>query len=120
MFPLLADHNFNFNVVRAVRRRAAEEGMQLDLITAQDIGLEDVDDPSLLEWAACNGRGVLTGDVNTLIGFAKRRIAVGQPMPGVFPVRHDAPLAKIIEDVFLLAVLGEPGEYDNLIQYLPL
>jgi len=119
MFPLLADHNFNFNVVRAVRRRAADEGMKLDLVTAQDVGLEDSDDPSVLEWAAREGRGVLTGDVNTLIGFAKHRVEAGQPMPGVFPVRHDAPLVQVIEDVFLLAVAGEPREYENSIQYLP-
>lgn len=119
MLSLLADHNFNFNVVRAVRRRAVEQALSIDLITAEDGGLERLEDPALLEWAA-RAKRVLTGDVNTLIGFAKQRIEAGLPMSGVFAVHHDAQLAPVIDDVLLLAVAGNPGEYDNLIEYLPL
>src|SRR3712207_8599766 len=50
---------------------------------------------------------------NTLIGFAKQRIESGAPMPGVFAVRYDAALARVIEDVFLLAVAGNTGDYED-------
>lgn len=120
MLSLLADHNFNFNVVRAVRRRAADGGLALDLVTAQEAGLERADDIALLEWAAREGRAVLTGDVNTLIGYAKQRIEAGLAMPGVFAVRYDAPLVQVIEDVLLIGIAGEPREYEHVIEYLPL
>jgi hypothetical protein len=83
MLRLAADENFNGDVVRGLLRR----NPKLDIVRVQDVGLSGADDPSLLQWAADQGRIVVTHDISTLAKHAFDRIAAGQPMPGVFEVR---------------------------------
>jgi predicted nuclease of predicted toxin-antitoxin system len=71
---LLADENFNASIVRGLLRRVS----QLDLVRAQDVGLGGADDPSVLAWAARDGRVLLTYDVRTITRFAWERVARGE------------------------------------------
>ncbi len=66
MIRLLADENFNNNIVRGVKRRAA----QLDIVRVQDVGLSGAEDPEILEWAADGGRILLTHNVSTMTHYA--------------------------------------------------
>ena len=52
----------------------------------------------MLEWAATEGRVLLTHDVNTLTAFAYERIAQGLTMPGVFELSLNVPISVAIED----------------------
>lgn len=61
MLALAADENFNNDIVRGLRRRMPE----LDIVRIQDAGLSGADDPTVLEWAAREGRILLTHDVST-------------------------------------------------------
>ena len=70
MLRLLADENFNHDLIRGVLRRLPS----LDLIRVQDAGLREADDPAILEWAARERRVVLTHDANTMPAFAYDRI----------------------------------------------
>ncbi len=76
----LADENFNNDIVRGLRRR----NPTIDVVRAQDVGLMESDDESLLAWAAEQDRILLTHDVSTITAFAYRRIMKGDRMPGVF------------------------------------
>jgi len=58
----------------------------LDIVRVQDAELSGADDPTLLQWAADEGRIVLTHDVSTMTKYAYERVEAGQPMPGVFEV----------------------------------
>lgn len=58
MLSLLSDENFNGDIVRGVRLRHPN----LDLLRVQDVGLREVDAPTILAWAASNGRILLTHD----------------------------------------------------------
>lgn len=62
MLPLLIDENFDQRILRGLRLRLP----QLDFLIVQDIGLGGVDDPPLLDWAAREGRVIITHDVNTM------------------------------------------------------
>lgn len=115
MLRLLADENLNHDLIRAVLRRMPS----LDLERIQDVGLREVDDPSVLEWAAREGRIVLTHDVNTMPAFAFDRIRNNQSMPGLFVVSQQAALASVIDDILLVAECSESGEYDGQVIYLP-
>jgi predicted nuclease of predicted toxin-antitoxin system len=83
MLRLAADENFNAGIVRGLLRRLPG----LDIVRVQDVGLSGADDPAVLEWAAREGRIVLTHDMSTLVSLALERVAIGQPMPGVFAAR---------------------------------
>jgi predicted nuclease of predicted toxin-antitoxin system len=115
MIKLLADENFDNNIVRGLFRRNPE----IDIVRVQDVGLSGKDDPTVLEWAAQEERILLTHDVATITRYAYDRVRQGQPMPGVIEISTDAPIGRVIEDVLLLAECGQKGELEGQIQYLP-
>ena len=115
MIKLLADENFDNNIVRGLFRRNPE----IDIVRVQDVGLSGKDDPTVLEWAAKEERILLTHDVATITRSAYDRVRQGQPMPGVIEISTDAPIGRVIEDVLLLAECGQEGELEGQIQYLP-
>ena len=117
MLRLLADENFDNDIVRGVRRRRPE----LEILRAQDAGLTEVNDPDILSWAAQEQRAVLTHDVTTMTRFAIDRIRRGEPMAGLFVVRQEgAALSRVIEDLLLLDECSETAEWADRIEYLPL
>jgi len=115
MLRLLADENLNHDLIRGVLRRMPS----LDLVRIQEVGLREVDDSSVLEWAARERRIVLTHDVNTMPAFAFERIRRNQAMPGVFVVSQQAALASAIADILLIAECSDSSEYDGQVIYLP-
>ena len=78
MIHLLTDENFNGRIVRGVRR----EHPEADLVRVQDTPVYQADDPTVLEWAAQEGRMLLTHDFETMIGYANARIADGTAYAG--------------------------------------
>lgn len=92
----------------------------LDIVRVQDVGLSGADDPSVLEWAAEQGRIVVTHDISTLAKYALDRVAAGYTMPGVFEVRPVAPIGQAIDDLILLAECSFEGEWDGQVRFLPL
>lgn len=116
MLSFAVDENFNMQIVNGVLRRLPDA----DILRVQDAGLEGANDPTVLEWAASEGRVLLTHDVNTLTAFAYERIATGLPMPGVFEVSLRVPIKVVIEDILLLAECSVEGEWSGKISYLPL
>ena len=74
----------------------------------------------MLEWAAQEGRVLLTHDVSTITMFAYERVRAGQPMPGVFEVGRAVSIGRAIEDILLLAEYSLDDEWEGQVQYLPL
>jgi hypothetical protein len=101
MLRLAADENFNNDIVRGLLRRKP-------------------DDPTVLEWAAQEGRVLLTHDVTTITRYAYERVKAGQSMPGVFEVSRAVPVGRAIEDILLLAECSLDGEWEGQVRYLPL
>ena len=116
MLQLVADENFNNNIVRGVLRQKPDA----DIIRVQDVGLSGADDPNVLAWAAQQGRVLLTHDVSTITKYAYERIEAGQEMPGVFEVSRTIPIGPVIEDIVLLLECSLAGEWAGQIIYLPL
>lgn len=58
-----SDENFNNDIVRGLLRRKPK----LDIVRVQDAGLSGANDPDVLEWAASEGRLLLTHDSMTMI-----------------------------------------------------
>ncbi len=116
MLRLLADENLNHDLIRGVLRRMPS----LDLVRVQDVGLREVDDPSVLEWAARERRIILTHDVNTMPAFAFDRIRGNHAMPGMFVVTQQAALANVIADILLIPECSDSSEYEGQVIYLPL
>jgi predicted nuclease of predicted toxin-antitoxin system len=116
MLRFVADENFNNKIVRGLRYRLP----LIDLVRVQDVGLIGADDPTGLEWAASEERIVLTHDVTTMIAHVRDRVAIGLSTSGIVIVRRDLSIGSAIEDICLLAEVGEPEEFNNPVLYLPL
>ena len=58
---LLADENFDNDILRGIRRRVAG----FDVVRVQDVAeISGLDDPAVLSWATTNDRIVLTHDLH--------------------------------------------------------
>ncbi len=116
MIKLLADENFNNQIVRGVLR----QNQDIDIVRVQDIGLKGKDDPNVLSWAAQEGRIVLTHDVATMITFAYERIQAGLPMPGLFEVKRRVPVGLVIKEIILIVECSLDGEWEGQVRFFPL
>jgi hypothetical protein len=116
MLLLVADENFNNDILRGLLRRDPS----LDIVRIQDVGLTHAPDHEVLEWAAQENRVLLTHDRNTITKFAYQRVIDGKIMPGVIEVDRSVPMKVAIEDILLLAIVSERGELEGQIVYLPL
>ena len=63
---------------------------------------------------------LLTHDRNTITKFAYQRVIERKPMSGVVEVDRSVPMSVAIEDILLLAVSSNEGEWEGQIIYLPL
>jgi hypothetical protein len=116
MLRLLADEDFDNDIVRGILRRLPG----IDLVRVQDVGLSGSPDLRVLEWAADESRILLTHDVNTLVAAAYQRVANSEPMPGVLAVPQDLPISRAIANLVLLAECSLDGEWEGQVRYLPL
>lgn len=112
----LADENFNLDIVRGVRDRNSE----VDIPTVQDLGLQGISDPEILQFAAQSNRVVLSHDFDTMPRFAYERVEIELPMVGLFLVSQSGPIGPVIEEILLLAVGSVDGEWNNRVGFLPL
>ena len=104
MIKLLADENLDITIIWGLLRRNPDIG----IVRVQDIDLSGEDDPIVLEWAADKGRILLTHDVATITRYAYERVANNLAMPGVIEIHTDAPIGRVIEDLFMILECGTP------------
>jgi hypothetical protein len=113
---LLADENLNHAVLRGVRLRRRS----VDVLRAQDVGLSGKEDPVILEWAAVEGRVLLTHDAASMPFHAFQRLRAGREVSGVCVVPRGAPLSSVIDDIVLIAECSDNAEWQGVVRYLPL
>jgi predicted nuclease of predicted toxin-antitoxin system len=78
----LTDENIEGRLLIQLRANLPE----LDILDVREIGLDQTPDEEILQWAADNGRVVISHDVNTMRGLADDRVRNGLPMPGLILV----------------------------------
>ncbi|MCX7014673.1 MAG: DUF5615 family PIN-like protein [Candidatus Sumerlaeota bacterium] len=116
MLRLLADENFNGDIVRGLLLRQPD----LDIVRVQDVDLASVDDPGILTWAAENNRIVVAHDGATMPAFAHERLVAGKRMPGVFIISDRLAVGQAIEELLLMNACCTQEEFDGRVLYLPL
>lgn len=111
---LLSDENFHGDVYRGLRR------LGVDIARVQDVGLRTRGDPTILQWAADNGRIVVSHDISTLPDHAYKRVGAGLGMPGVVVAIDDLPTGLVIDELAVIAGASDAEEWVNRVVYLPL
>ena len=115
MLSLLSDENFNGDIIRGLFLRQ----LDLDLVRVQDVGLQEVDDPSILAWAAENDRIVITYDRATMPDFAYQRLQRSKIMSGLFVVSDRISIRQAIDEILLLVTCTEQKEWKGIVWYVP-
>lgn len=92
----------------------------LDIVCVRDVGLAEAKDPEILEWAAGQGRIVVTHDRKTMPDFAAQRIRGPQRMSGLIVAVANAPIGCIIADLLLIVECSTPAEREDRIESLPI
>ena len=92
----------------------------IDLVRAQEVGLRTAPDPIVLEWAATEGRIVVSRDKRTLIKYANDHVQAGLPMPGVFLLRKRVAAGPLIDEIILLDGVSEQWEWRGQVTWIPL
>ena len=112
----LADADLNRAIVTGVREREPA----LDFITATEADLERMGDPDVLEFAANQGRILVSHDTSTMpLHFSARLRSGGTKSRRVFLARQRASVGQII-DTFLLVWSGSsPEDWAGQVHYLP-
>lgn len=116
MLRLLVDSDVDNRLVVGLRMRAP----MMDLVVTREVGIEDWPDDRLLDWASVEDRVVLTQDRNTMTSAIKNRIASGWPTTGNIVVSRTATIRRSIEEVEIVAALGDPAAWENRTIYIPL
>ena len=112
----LVDEDFDNDILRGMLRRKPD----LDIVRVQDVDLSGTVDPLILEWAAQQGRVLLTHDVSTMTAHAAERVRTGKPLPGVFAVSQSLAIGIAIDEILLIAECSLADEWQGQIRYLPL
>ncbi len=116
MLRLASDADVHGGIIRGLRRRLRE----IDLVRAHDALPDGAADPEVLAWAATEGRVLITNDRNTIVGFARERVAAGQPMPGIIATTNEQSIGSAINDILLLAEYMPEEEIRNqIVVFLP-
>jgi hypothetical protein len=113
---LLADEDVRGPVLRGIRRHHRD----IDVIDVRDVRLEGAPDDQVLDWAAENGRVVVSQDEETMIGAACARIARGLPMPGLTLAPLRCPTGRAIRDIAALVDRSIDDPLDGTVRHLPL
>jgi predicted nuclease of predicted toxin-antitoxin system len=116
MLKLLADENFNGDIIRGLLLRQPD----LDIIRVQDVGLAGRNDPDVLAWAAENRRILLTQDRASMPDYAFERVIAGEPMVGVFVLHDRFPTGDAIREILFVVACSDQAEWDRRVVYLPL
>jgi hypothetical protein len=116
MLRLVSDEDVHGDIVRGVWRHAPD----LDLVRAQDVGLQSSPDTMILEWAAGENRVLISRDRNTLVGAAWARVMAGEAMPGVLALRPHASIGEAIDDIILVARCYDEEDIRDQVVYIPL
>jgi hypothetical protein len=113
----LADENFDNDILRGVRRRAAD----FDFVRVQDISeISGRDDPAALAWATTNGRPVLTHDLSTMIPAMREQLRLFASCAPIVLVPDSLPIGRVIEDLLLLDECSVEPDWASGVIYLPL
>jgi hypothetical protein len=110
----LADHNLHQAIVRGLKRRKPD----LDIVLVRDVGLAEAEDSEVLEWAATEGRILLTHDRQTMTRYANERVRSGPRMPGLFVMDMSPDIGGAIDDILTIVEVTEASEWHGKTEYL--
>ena len=76
-------------------------------------------DPEILLWAERENRIIITLDANTIPNHLAVHLKAGRHSPGVFIIRQETSLARVISFLEAVAHASEAHEWRDSLNYIP-
>ena len=105
------------HVPRAISLGLKNRG--IDVLTAFQDHAHEMEDPALLDRATELGRVLFTQDEDFL-REGTRRQAAGIPFKGIVFGEQELSIGVCVRDLELMAKAGQPSDFENRVEYLPL
>ncbi len=90
----------------------------VDVLTAQEDGTTQIEDPDLLDRATALHRVLFTNDQD-LLRIAAARQQLGTPFAGVIYAPQTSPPGRVLRDLELCALACELDDFVDGVTYLP-
>jgi hypothetical protein len=104
-------------------RREITDGLRtrkVNVLTAQEDGAAELNDPMLLDRSTSLGRVLFSQD-DDLLREAARRQKIGERFAGVIYAHQlNITVGQCVDDLELIATATEPEEWSEHVMYLPL
>ena len=114
MVTLYMDHHVHSGITHGLRSRG------VDVVTAQEDGSAELDDPAMLDRATELGRVLFTQDHDFLREGAERQRS-GEVFAGIiYAAQSQTLIGLYVRDLELIALASEPEEYASRVLHLPL
>lgn len=111
-----ADNDLNRLIVAATYRREPT----IDFQTAQTAQLDYLDDETVLQLAAAEGRVLVSHDKRTLPVHLTSFLKKGNRSPGVLLViPQDVPLRMVVDTLVLIWADDRPEDWENAVTVIP-
>lgn len=92
----------------------------VDVLTAQEDGASEFDDPQLLDRALSLGRVLVTQDIGFLREAARRQKKHEQFAGIIFAPQLDVTIGQCVRDLEMMARTSDAKEWVSSVDYLPL
>lgn len=90
------------------------------MVRTEDAGMKRFKDEQILDWAAENGRLILTHDAKTFVAAAYERMGEGKDLSGVVLVPANLAIRTAIDELVILLICTLDDELHNRVIRLPL
>ncbi len=103
--------------------RAITEGLRLrgvDVLTAQQDGANRLADDQLLDRAGSLGRVLFTQDADLLAEASRRQRESSAFLGIIYAHQLEVTIGQCVRDLVLIATAGEPDDFANRVEFLPL
>lgn len=111
---LYMDVNVRAEITSQLRQRG------IDVLTSQEDGTRESTDSALLDRATSLNRVMFTRDADLLAEATMRQRTTGSFVGVIYAPQIGVTIGQCVGDVELIAKVGEPAEWVNRVEYLPL
>ncbi|MBS1252095.1 MAG: hypothetical protein MAG451_01131 [Anaerolineales bacterium] len=110
------------HVDRAIQRQLRRLDPKINVLAIGDPEAPPagISDPDLLDWIEENGYILVTENRSTIPEHLSDHFAAGQHIPGLFWIRPDVGIGRVIEELYMIWVVSTAEEYEDRPLFIPL
>ena len=115
MIRFALDEDFDDRIAEGVLSR----NPAIDILDVKKVGMRGASDHEVLEWAAREGRVLLSHDRRTMRPIAENRVSLGLPMSGLIIMPQREYIGQCVNGIIDIHTYEDPEMWDTRVDFLP-